>query len=263
MFKKAAAFLLAAFLFLPSLQARYDRVDSDQRLQFLTQATGSSSGSESQSSSSFQTRLNAIMDTTASAERTSVATDDAKERQRILAAEQAEFKVGPEESEASPDEPGVLKTQDLKKIKDAAAQAKTDGSDELFQKKRQDIYAEFDERIQKAGENGGAGPRPPAGEAGARPESGRPQGGAPTSNLAPSLANNPFYFAPESEDDAPFQMGFQERKPIITSRLMELTGISAQDAQDVVAQASSPEELIRHLMQEYAVTYGEAEDVAS
>jgi hypothetical protein len=230
-------------LALPAVHARRDEVEDEQRLQFLRQATGSAPNS---SSNSFQSRLNAIMDTTASTERYSVVADEYKEKQRILAEERAELN---EELLTSPPpykEGGPLKTQDKTKIQNADIQNQIDGTEGSFQKTRDALQSEFDQRIQK---------RPaiaPAADSPLLKESG---------TLAPSLANNPFYIQPESGESS--QANFQQRKPIMASRIASQTGISAQEAEDLVSQVSNSEELILRLMQDQGMTYGEASDITS
>lgn len=233
-------------LCLPSAQARRDEIENPERLQFLRQATGSTPSSSSQSTS-FQSRLSAIMDTSASTERYSVAAEEAQERKQVYAELQEELA----EEELPPDNKtnNSLKKQDQKKVSNTMTKTKLDGSDRSFQKERDKIQEEFDQRLKKTAE--------PSPAASAAPSDLLKE----TGTLAPSLANNPFYNAPEGSGND--QARFADRKPVIASRLSGVLNISAQEAEDMVSGTSNPEELVLRLMQDYGVTYGEASDMTS
>ena len=240
-------FWIAFILFVsPSAQARRDndQVDSYARLSLLQQATGSSSA---QNPSSFQSRLSTIMNTTPSAERTTVALDDAKERQQVLAADQALIEPSPEPSED--DGKGPLKTKDQKKVSDTEIENKLDGSEDAFQKTRDDIQSEFDKRIQKAQEEKS---QPPASQTQKKE----------ATDLPPSLANNPFYMQQESNEKTEKE-SYNERKPIMVSRIMSVTGIPRQEAEGLLSECSSADELMLRLIRDYSLTYGEASDITS
>jgi hypothetical protein len=231
--------VFAAFLLLsisPVQARRSDEIDSDQRLQLLRQATGTPSAPVG----TFQARLDSIMNTSASTERMTVATEDAQERQKILALERPELL----EEELEPEDPASMRKMDKTKIANVKVKLKEDHSEEGFQKTRDAISSEFDQRIQKASN--------------AQQIADSQKTEADAGSLPPSLANNPFYFSTEKRESL-----FKDRKAIIVSRIMGASNISAADAESLVSQSSSSEELILQLMQEHGMTYGEASDIVS
>ena len=83
--------------------------------------------------------------------------------------------------------------------------------------------------------------------------------GSPASTLAPSLANNPCY-NPAAPGLAKDRQDFESNKPVLISRLMQ-GGFTKQDAERMLAESSSTEELVLDLMND-GKTYGEASDLA-
>ena len=75
------------------------------------------------------------------------------------------------------------------------------------------------------------------------------------------LKNNPFYFGPEGQ--ASDSSGdFNSQKTVITSRLVQF-GIAPDTARSIVAESSSPEEIVMHLMHDENISYGEATDMVN
>ncbi len=239
----AAANLMGSF---PA--AAREEVDSAEKLDLLQRATGATTPSES-SSSSFQNRLNAILDTTPSKERTSVADQDAQARQQKIQAEiLASATPEPEISESpGPDDLNKpLQVKDKTKILNAQTDLKVDGTQKAYDKERAEIFKEADEKTKKALETA---PKPLASAS---------QSPAAASNLPPSLANNPFY-QKAAGNGTLSEESFETRKPLVVSRLIA-NGMSNEDAESLVSRASSSEELVLLLMQEQGYSFGQASD---
>ncbi len=210
----------------------WDEVDRDQRLNQINRATGQPS-----TNNSFQARLDSILNTTPTMERTLVANEDqairekAAESQRIAAENTYKLQTAPR--------PG----KDLTKVKDTALRTKTDMTEKAYQTER--------EKIQKANlEKKKLLKNPEEVPAGNKPA-------VQNSGVSLSLTNNPFYHGNFSKSTA----DFEDQKPVLVSRLIQQQGMAPEDAEKLVAQSSSPEELTISLMQEQNLTYQEAGDI--
>lgn len=235
--------LLLSLFNLPLGFAGSNRVERSERLQLLNQATGESSSSQS----TFQNRLDAILNTTQTAERNYVQTEEfeAKEERNALALEEA----AAEEKrlkELNPDRYDPKKNSDQTQIADSslAEEFKYDGSQKAYEEAQKKIQKEFDERI---------APKPDSQAAAAKGT-----GSAAASSLPPSLANNPFYTQQSAEAE---ESEYEAMKPLIISRILMRNDVFTRDqVEDYVRRASSKEELIMILMKEPFLSYGDASE---
>lgn len=221
-------------------------VQDSERLAQLNRATGASSGS----SSTYENRLDALLSTDRTPERSYMVTDEANARQRAAVSAQEEAE---EEARARELNPGLYNPKKAKDSKvtdfNAAKGSRTDGTERAYQTAKEEIQKEFDERIKKESQQ--------AAELRAAQSSASEQ--SPSSASASGLAGNPFYVGEEKDPD---QKRFDSRKAVIVSRLVE-RGISEEEANSSVGQATSEEDLIVNLMKNYDLSYGDASEAAS
>jgi hypothetical protein len=231
-----ALFLLFSFLTMhhalcPMLYAASDSdIDSSDRLDLLRQATGQQPTSNP---ASFQSRLDAILQPSAEPERFHVAQEDAEVRQQI------------QQEELLEEEPIEETTTREKKMDIPADRTRMDNTEKSYLKERDEIQTEEEERrtLLKA-------------EAAAVQPVAKP--GA-ISSLRPSLANNPFYFAPDAPAGSVVR-DFNETKPIIISRLLQ-HGYTERNAAALIGETSSEEEVILALMKKEGMTFGQASEI--
>ncbi len=214
-----------------------DEVKSTQHLNLLRQATGGTT-----SSGTYQSQLDAILTTTTDAARSTVARQDAEEALLTAGPEEEDLlesgvSVLPSNYEKRRIEEPKEKTPRLEGMLESRIEGDLTTQDE---KRLEEMYKEMDEKAQKKVEEA----MKPVAEEETKTKS----------NLRPSLANNPFYFAPDD------QRKFEEDKPILISRLVQ-AGFEKEDAESVITGASGPDEVILHLIQEDNYTYGEASDL--
>ncbi len=239
--------MFAAFLASLPLNAAND-VKDYERLQLLQQATG-----QDTASNSFETRMNALLDTSSQATTTytSQANEDyriaqeTQKQQRETAAIDAKYQtVTPVSVQAK--DPANANRLPVFRDDTRDAGALVDNSEAAYQQLLQDEAAKRDELKKQAVQ-----PQAAAAQSAA----------APTPTLAPSLANNPFYIA-GSAGMAKSRQDYETSKPVIISRLVQ-NGYSRYAAEKMVTDASSSEDLIVYLMNIEGKTYGEASDLAS
>ena len=238
--------ILAGTLFLaltvslsPSLYARPNQIDSSERLNLLNQATGNES-----TSNSFQARMDAIFDTTATPERSYVAGEDAaaREQQRLAALPPKEM-VTTRISASTQPKYNPLKNKDQGKVPNGSSPAavKEDSSEVAYLKDRSDIQSEFDDRIAK------------------KPAPATALKSAASASDSDPLANNPFYTKDKTADGD--ENSYDKLKPLLLNRLVShISVISPDTLADYVNQASSKEDLILILMREAGLNYGEASE---
>lgn len=213
-----------------------DTVRSSEKLRLLDNATGSST-----SSSSFESRLDAVFSTNAEPTRSVVARQDARNQlaTQVNPYEETEvslFTVSPEKKgleKEKTEEESRLKSN-LENVKDASNQTYED----QFQKTQEDL---FEENLMRQ-------------QALSKAQEGTKTEEEEASSLPPSLAYNPFYFEPIPQSE------FEEVKPILASRLMQ-QGWETDDIQDFLTRSSSPEDLILILMHEENYSYAEALEI--
>lgn len=241
---RLSAFILLTHLLIPfsPLWAR-DQVDSYEKLALLRQATGETSST----TDSFQQRLDTIFETDASSpSRAVVEGVDQAERMKVQAAQKEEALVL---AAAAPKVPERIKTSLAEEERAAREKegaglkpvdTRANASESVYLEDREKILEEIDlSRAEQAEEE--AAVQAPAEKSG---------------DLAPSLANNPFYFKGRVEE----RNTFESSKPVVISRLMQ-TGLSEESAQNIVQNSVSQEDLILMLMEEYEYAYGEAADL--
>lgn len=220
-------------------------VQDSERLAQINRATGASSGS----TSTYQNRLDAMLSTNRTPERSYMVTEEASARQRAAVSAQEEANEAARARELNPALYSPKKAKDGGQITDfnASKASKTDGTEKAYQTAKEDIQKEFDERIKKASQQAAELRTAQANE-------------AKNSSSAPAgLAGNPFYVGEEKDPD---QKRFDSRKAVIVSRLVE-RGISEEDANSTVGQATSEEDLIVNLMKNYDLSYGDASEASS
>ena len=79
------------------------------------------------------------------------------------------------------------------------------------------------------------------------------------SSLAPSQANNPFYFS-KNAATADDEDNFEANKPLILMRMVQ-SGILVDEAEQVLAAANSTEDVMLKLLQDYGKLYSEAKNI--
>ncbi len=235
------ALLAALLLSLPASVLARDVKDTE-KLELLRQATGESD----RSGIDFQQRLDSIMETDSSATRDYVADREDAESARILAQENAEALV---EAQARPPVTERVKTsvaeeEEKAREKEAAAlkplDTRTDASEWAYQEERNKILEDTT-------------------KAKTAPQTGSfPAGASQAGALAPSLANNPFYFKEANTERDAFEMN----KPVVLNRLVQNGVMSEDDARNLVQGTVSQDDLILALMNDQGMTYGEASDIA-
>ncbi len=224
-------------------------VESAERLNMIRQATGGQNIPES-SSSSFETRLNAIIDRPAEATdpaRAYVAEEDARARQKINAAPEEELSADELAKKAEKTGSDTLKQKAAKKKQEEDDSVKLDSSEKKYLENMHKLQKEIDDEKENRY-------KPKKTEEEAAAAKGDP------SKEPLALANNPFYFG-ENKIKNDGKRRFEEDKPIITSRLMQQYGFSRSDAEGTVNPTSSSEELIIALMQAANLTYGQASEM--
>jgi len=234
-----ASLILISFITFLTHSHASTKVKSSERLELLRTATGASSGG----STSFERRLNAILDPKAEPERSVVAREDARVQQQAIDAslgEEAIYTTGVLQDEwledtLAEDEESEETEEELEGL--GPLQSKVTAAEKDYQQARTEMYRDIDASLEEE-----AYPELPPYALGVEKKS----------KLAPSLAHNPFYFDPESEDT------FQVHKPVIVSRLIQMGGFTSEQAQNLVDKANSPAELIIILMQDEDYYYGEA-----
>lgn len=216
----------------PSGHSR-DQIDSDQRLNMLNRATGKES-----TTNTFQARLDAILDTTATPERSYVGTQDEAIRQKAAVAKKEA--ADKEFLRQSAPRPG----KDTPKVKDTQVKLKTDMTEKNYLAEREKIRKANAERLRdlKTTED----PRP------------KEKSPASDSKVSMSLKNNPFYHGNFSKNA---QFDFEDQKPVLISRLIQQNGMDQIDAERLVSQAASPEDLTIRLMEDQGWTFQEANEV--
>lgn len=253
MAKKTFLFCLlsAASFFLASSTVQADQVRDYERLRLLQQATGETPSGNN----SFETRLNALLDVstnTSPAYQTQAAEDTREsqaEQKKIAEAAAIEAKYlertralnqpSPEKTQTGP---VPIKSEDARDTKNYV-----DASEDTFQrlvreeadKKKQYEELKKQEKDKVKTLEDAVADRP---------------------KIAPSLANNPFYVQGASTV-AKNQEDFDSRKALIVSRLVQ-NGYSNFRAEQLVSEASTPEEMVLVIMNE-GQTYGEATEIVS
>lgn len=239
-----AVFMLIFSLFnsLPAA-ASSNRVENSERLQLLNQATG---GSSSSGQSTFQNRLDAILNTTQTTQRDYIQNEEIQAREennaRILEEKELEEK---RIKELNPERYDPQKNSDQTKIADTslAADLRYDGSQKAYEEAQKKIQKEFDDRINQ---------KPSA----ASPSVKEPP--SPSSSLPPSLANNPFYTQRSAEAE---ESEYESMKPLIINRILMRNDVfNKQQVEEYVRRASSKEELVMILMKEPGLSYGDASE---
>jgi hypothetical protein len=226
--KILAPFFLISLFIGPLAYATRD-VDSSQKLNLLRQATGDSNTA----SNGFEARVNSLFDTTPDPAHSQIANQDAEARVEARAEEAIEV------SELNTPRPDEVLNQTNEELKVNDTKIKTTEQD--FVKESEELQKQLD--MEKEERN-----KPPE-EVILPVETGK------NSGLPPSLANNPFYFAPKADDQS-----FEEQKTVIASRLIQ-KGFSEEKARAVVSEAISPDEIIINLMQDEEFTYGDAAEM--
>lgn len=241
MLKKLSPFLLTSLIFLSfclPLEARDRTVESADRLNLLNQATGNTDSA----SNSFQARLDAIVNTAPTPERTLVANDDEAARQQFAVQTKImEEKTAKRASDLNPAKYDPSKNKDNTKIADDS-KSKVIGTEEAYLKEREDIQKESDEKLKKMAE---------ANLKLAKPKL------SPDAIPDDGLSKNPFYSGKTFAEE---QHTFEESKPILVSRLVSL-GMAQDSAVQYVSQSSSNEDLILILMRQEAMSYGQASNL--
>ncbi len=82
-----------------------------------------------------------------------------------------------------------------------------------------------------------------------------------TPGSLPSLANNPFYFAGNSEQRNN-EENFEVSKPLILTRMVQ-GGMSVDEAEQILTASTSSEDVILKLMQDFGKSYSSAKDTVS
>ncbi len=244
-------FLSITAFHLPESLAARNEVRDYERLRLLQQATGGGSSS----GSSFETRVNALLDISSNAAPTyaSQANEDARIAAETLKTAEAQKKQGLAAAKTPSSTPGQTPKNFEGKIQGYLEQTQenpplvdgfVNGSEEAFQKRLQEEKEKQEIERRKAEEE-------PA-------QAGKPAPAPENSDALPSLANNPFYFG-ENTGKAKDQQDFENNKTLLFSRLIQ-DGYTRADARRMLAEAGSPEELILTLMND-GKTYGEASDM--
>jgi hypothetical protein len=193
---------------------------------------------------SFQERLDSILNLDPEPQRTLVANQDAEIRQDILDARLAEEKETLKKATpTTPPAGNSLADNQTGRIKPDLQETKILADEKTFLELQQN---EAKEKKTKPAEDNDD-------ETGQPLESKDAEGGE--SNIAPSLANNPFYFGPQTEKT------FDDDKPIIISRLVQRLNYTELEAKNIVGTAASPEELVLFLMQKEEFEYGDAVEI--
>lgn len=220
-------------------------IESTERLGLLQRATG-----QTPSSNSFQRRVDAIFTTTKpSSEQAYVTREDLEMKQALSVGPETEGFLLEEKFQKKPipkEEEGSEKEDQEQKDKhplEIPLEPKVDAGEKDYQKQLDKIYKELDQRQEeiKTGQ--------------LQPE--EEKEGLSKSALPPSLANNPFYFSPDDNRKI-----FEENKPIVASRLVQM-GLPQAEAETLVQEAAGPEEVILALMQQEGFSYGEAASVVT
>jgi hypothetical protein len=238
--------LILSFSAAVPAQAR-DEVRDFERLRLLQRATG-----QPTSENSFETRVNALMDVTTNVTPAyqSQAAEDAKiaETAQKKAAEAAALDAKYRERSLAQSQPSPEQTQTgrLPVYPDDTRDKNlhVDASEETFQKMREEEAEKKKqyEVLKNAEED----------------KSALLNKTIDDKTLAPSLANNPFYF-PGAPGAAKGRQDFENSKPVLMSRLIQ-NGFTQFQVQRMLADASTAEELVLLLMDE-GKTYGEAADL--
>ena len=235
--KSNPVLLLLLCLFLsPRPSYSRDRVDSYEKMNLLRRATGS----DRATTDSFQARVDAILNPSTDPERVHIAAADEASRVQAQAKEPEELTP---KSETAPLSQQTLPESGLVKSKEEDRKAKdlVDNSEKAYQKSLQKLQEEENEK---------------------KPEASKSKPSEKTSTakqkLLPSLANNPFYSKEKAGGRDPLKQ-YEASKPIIVSRLVGNKIFGEEEAQELVARAETPEELVMLLM-EQNLTYGEATD---
>ena len=234
-------FFALTFSCLSSKPTEARDVESTERLRLVQQATG-----QTPSRDSFQTRMDTIFATSPEINQNYVAQEDFEIKQAVVAAENAELlyeekqkkSFSTEEDEEGKDKEKRKETLPLENFRDP----EIDASEKDYQKQLDEIYEELDQRKEEIKVK----------ERLPEPEEERKL--PSESSLPPSLENNPFYFASDEN-----LKRFEENKAVIINRLIQM-GYSDADAEALVQEASSPEEVTIALMQRQGFSYGEASD---
>lgn len=227
-------FLAACLLLgLPSGQSR-DEIDRSQRLEMLNRATGGPSADNY-----FEARMNAILDTSATPERSLVGTEDAAIRAQAAAAQQEKLKKEALLQEA----PRAGK--DITKVKDTVIRSKADMTEKNYRSEREKLQKANAERLKRL----------EAPKASFQKE----KTASADSKMPLSLKNNPFYRGNFSKSST--EMDYEDLKPVLVSRLVNQNGMDQADAERLVSQSSSAEDLTIQLMEDQGWAYQEASDV--
>lgn len=238
-------FYFAALLSMTlSIPAFARQVEDSEYLNALRRATGGSVSNDS-----YQNRLDSILSPDAEPERTSVAARENNALQQQMAAQEAldaEVFIStgmPVQEKAKAEDPLKKDENKVPGLEKMEAD-RINASEREFQKTRQELMEEMETKRRKSLED--------------RPAIKAPEETVPESGLRPSLANNPFYFQPLSDKEM-----FEESKPVILNRLINEEGYPEERAHEMVASATSVEEVILKLMKEEDYTYGDALRVSS
>lgn len=242
---QAALFLILLTFAFPAYGRR--EVESAEKLAFLNQATGSSDTIQSSSTSSFQARFDAIMNTDATMERELVGTQDAYNQRQEALEEKLELDAEMNRvKELNPERYDPLKARTNFKVQEEpGVSQKLDAGEQTYLKERAAIQKEFDERIQK--KPTAVTPTP------------SPSSESSDSPIKDALANNPFYKGGEFRES---ENAFEEQKAVIRARLLG-SGYPEDTVQRWVNSATNEEDVIRNLMKDNDVSYGEASDMVS
>lgn len=246
--RTAAVITIALLTCSPQAHARQE-LESSDKLAYLNSATGNTAIQDP-----YQRRVDAIMEINPDPNRTYVADQDAENR--------FEAKVEADEEEAArlalvdpvtpkPKNQGTKVETMIEP--DPASQGpdnnRQDGRNKTFEQTTAKIYEDDDKKKTETA------------LLAAQNKTAENQTAEKISKLPPSLANNPFYNAPISEDTSGEQEGFEMNRQLIVSRLVQSSNMSFEDAQKMVNSSSSREELIITIMQEQGLTYGASREV--
>lgn len=248
-FLRALILLITANYLLPfnpcfaSDEAERDRDrDRSARLYLLQQATGNPSAASASGNASFAARVDSMLNRTAEPQRAYVAKEYPETvgpvaanilLESTLPKLTTDKKKDPEEKVKAMKDPikDALKIDDRKLQTDELSYQRmlreNMEKDRLLEKQKQEL-AESQKKATQAGEEHSA-----------------------RSHLRPSLANNPFYFGEETEES------FESNKNIMISRLVQ-EGYTRLEAQSVIGNSNSSEEVILSLMQHEGFEYGRA-----
>lgn len=232
--------------------AAREQVRDYERLRLLQQATGETPAGNS----SFETRVNALLDPgtvaaspayTYQADKDEAALQQVNlAQQKVNAAEAA--RIYSSSAALTPNDNAVKKPDSRLPVfkDDMRDQTQVDATEAAFQKKLDEIA---NEPLLKKKEE-------PAKAPSAETEQPKQPNGNP---LDPALANNPFYF-PGAASAARDKAEFEANKPVLVARLVQ-EGFTRAQAEKMLNEATSSEDLVLSLMSE-GKTYGEANDLA-